>query len=93
MQEGYAVGYLLAAVAAYFILEPYGWRMMFLLGGAAALFALFVRVFVKESEVWRNDQGRKLVAIGAGHCPALEAVGVSHDPDGDDELFVAWHAG
>ncbi len=66
LQEGYAVGYLLAAVAAYFILEPYGWRMMFLLGGAPALLALFVRVFVKESEVWRTTKAESWSQLGRG---------------------------
>jgi SHS family lactate transporter-like MFS transporter len=66
LQEGYAVGYLFAAVAAYFILEPYGWRMMFLLGGAPALLALFVRVFVKESEVWRTTKAESWSQLGRG---------------------------
>ncbi len=34
LQEGYAAGYLLAAVAAYFMLDRFGWRPMFFLGGA-----------------------------------------------------------
>ena len=66
LQEGYAVGYLLAAVAAYFILEPYGWRTMFLLGGAPALLAVFVRVFVKESEVWRTTKAESWSQLGRG---------------------------
>jgi SHS family lactate transporter-like MFS transporter len=56
LQEGYAVGYLLAAVAAYFMLDRFGWRTMFLLGGAPALLALLVRVAIKESDVWRKSK-------------------------------------
>src|SRR5438105_13909186 len=52
LQEGYAVGYLLAAVAAYFLLDTFGWRPMFLLGGAPALLALFVRFAIREPDVW-----------------------------------------
>jgi SHS family lactate transporter-like MFS transporter len=66
LQEGYAVGYLLAAVAAYFVLEPYGWRIMFLLGGAPALLALFVRMFVKESEVWQKTKAENWSQLGRG---------------------------
>src|SRR5712671_3413013 len=34
LQEGYAVGYLLAAGAFFFVFPHYGWRAMFFLGGA-----------------------------------------------------------
>src|SRR5881398_1945663 len=50
LQEGYAAGCLLAAIAAYFMLDRFGWRPMFFLGGAPALLALFVRFFIRESE-------------------------------------------
>jgi SHS family lactate transporter-like MFS transporter len=56
LQEGYAVGYLLAAVAAYFMLDRFGWRAMFLLGGAPALLALVIRVAIKESDVWQKTK-------------------------------------
>ncbi len=52
LQEGYAVGYLLAA-AAYFIVFPrFGWRAMFYLGGAPALLTLYIRAKVPESKSW-----------------------------------------
>src|SRR5712691_11007023 len=54
LQEGYALGYLLAA-ACYFVIFPrWGWRPMFFVGGLPALLALFVRYRVKESEVWER---------------------------------------
>ena len=56
LQEGYAAGYLLAAVAALLMLDRFGWRSMFFLGGAPALLALFIRYFVKESEVWQKTK-------------------------------------
>jgi hypothetical protein len=37
LQEVYAAGYLLSAVAAWFMLDGFGWRVMFLLGGLPAL--------------------------------------------------------
>ncbi len=56
LQEGYAAGNLLSAVAAYFFLSRFGWRPMFLLGGIPALLALFIRVAVKESEIWQKHK-------------------------------------
>jgi SHS family lactate transporter-like MFS transporter len=58
LQEGYAAGNLLSAVAAYFMLDHYGWRSMFFVGGAPALLAVFIRFFVKESEVWKRTRAR-----------------------------------
>src|SRR5437870_2806461 len=56
LQEGYAAGYLLAAVCYFFVFERWGWRPMFFIGGLPALLALFVRVHVKESEVWKKTR-------------------------------------
>jgi SHS family lactate transporter-like MFS transporter len=57
LQEGYATGYLLAAICSFFVLPRWGWRPMFFIGGLPALLAIFVRLRVKESEVW--ERGKK----------------------------------
>jgi SHS family lactate transporter-like MFS transporter len=54
LQQGYAAGYLLAAVCYAFIFPRFGWRPLFFLGGLPALLALFVRFHVKESDVWKQ---------------------------------------
>jgi SHS family lactate transporter-like MFS transporter len=56
LQEGYAAGYLLAAICYFFVFERWGWRPMFFIGGLPALLALFVRFRVKESEVWKKTR-------------------------------------
>src|SRR4029077_14061831 len=56
LQQGYATGYLLAAICYFFLFERFGWRPLFFLGGLPALLALFVRVRVKESEVWEKTK-------------------------------------
>ena len=56
LQSGYAVGYLLAAVAARFVLPNLGWRAMFWVGGLPALLALYIRTKVPESEAWRQHK-------------------------------------
>jgi len=40
LQEGYATGYLLAAVCSFFVLPRWGWRPMFYIGGLPALLAI-----------------------------------------------------
>ncbi|EHH69021.1 putative sugar transport protein [Gluconobacter morbifer G707] len=52
MMSGYEVGYFAAAGAQALILPHYGWRVLFFIGLAPALLALFVRVGVHESPVW-----------------------------------------
>jgi SHS family lactate transporter-like MFS transporter len=54
LQQGYAAGYLLAAVCYAFIFPRFGWRPLFFLGGLPALLALFVRFRVTESDVWKQ---------------------------------------
>ncbi|HEX4575005.1 MAG TPA: MFS transporter [Gemmatimonadales bacterium] len=53
LQQGYAAGYLLAALCYLFVFPRWGWRPLFFLGGLPALLALFVRARVEESAVWR----------------------------------------
>jgi SHS family lactate transporter-like MFS transporter len=69
LQEGYALGYLLAAVCFYLVFPRWGWRPMFFIGGLPALLGLFVRFKVKESEVWQKTRhsswgnlGREIVS-------------------------------
>jgi SHS family lactate transporter-like MFS transporter len=53
LQEGYAFGNLLAALAFWTVFPHWGWRPMFFIGGLPALLALFVRAKVKESNAWK----------------------------------------
>jgi MFS transporter, SHS family, lactate transporter len=56
LQEGYALGYLLAAVAYFKVFPHLGWRPMFFIGGLPALLTLFIRAKVKEPEVWQRSR-------------------------------------
>jgi MFS transporter, SHS family, lactate transporter len=56
LQEGYAVGYLLAAGAFFFVFPYFGWRAMFFLGGAPALLTLYIRTKVPESLAWERTR-------------------------------------
>jgi len=63
LQEGYALGNLLAALAFRMIYVPVhasnpeqAWRVMFFLGGLPALLSLFIRARVKESAAWHEHR-------------------------------------
>src|SRR5881409_2169245 len=56
LQQGYAAGYLLAALCYYAVFPRWGWRPLFFIGGLPALLALFVRYRVQESEVWQKTK-------------------------------------
>ena len=68
LQNGYAVGYLLAALAYRFAFPAWGWRPMFWLGGIPAFLALYISAKVPESEAWRRHRapstGAVLRAVG-----------------------------
>jgi SHS family lactate transporter-like MFS transporter len=64
LQQGYAAGYLLAAVAYYVVFPRWGWRPLFWIGGVPALLALFVRARVHESEVWERTRHRDWGELG-----------------------------
>jgi MFS transporter, SHS family, lactate transporter len=63
LQEGYALGNLLAALAFRLLYPTFndlyagnGWRLMFFLGGLPALLSLFIRSKVKESAAWHEHR-------------------------------------
>ena len=58
LQQGYAVGYLLAALAYGLLFDRIGWRGMFMLGVLPALLALYVRLRVRESPSWQARAAR-----------------------------------
>lgn len=72
LQEGYAVGYLVAALVYRLVFPHWGWRPLFFIGGVPALLAIFVRFFVHESEVWQKtkaDSWKNLARGLLAHWP------------------------
>src|SRR6266550_4333661 len=66
LQEGYAVGYLLAAACYFFVFPRWGWRPMFFLGGFPVLLAGYVYFYVRESEVWKKTRHESWGKLGRG---------------------------
>jgi SHS family lactate transporter-like MFS transporter len=65
LQQGYSLGSVLAALCYLFLFNKWGWRPMFFLGGLPALLAIFVRLRVKESEVWKDRNVRTGASLAA----------------------------
>ena len=65
LQEGYCVGYLLAALCSFAILPKWGWRPMFFIGGLPALLTLFIRYRVSESAVWQKSREENWSKLGS----------------------------
>jgi SHS family lactate transporter-like MFS transporter len=70
LQEGYAVGYLLAAIALAVLYVHIGWRGMFVIGVLPALLIFYIRSYVPESPAWLAGRAQK---IAAGPRPLLQA--------------------
>jgi SHS family lactate transporter-like MFS transporter len=64
LQEGYAVGNLLAGLALALLFPLIGWRGMFLVGVLPALLAFFIRSHVPESPAWVAGASHRLVLKG-----------------------------
>lgn len=56
LQEGYVVGYLIAAMAYGTMFQFVGWRGMFVIGALPAFLVIYIRTKVDESPAWL--QGR-----------------------------------
>ena len=52
LQQGYAFGYLLAAVVYWLVFPAFGWRGLFVAGALPAFLVIFIRARVPESPVW-----------------------------------------
>ena len=63
LQEGYSVGYLVAAAAFGLLFASIGWRGMFVFGAAPALLAGYIGWKVEESPAWQLGSGARAAGI------------------------------
>jgi SHS family lactate transporter-like MFS transporter len=56
LQQGYAFGYLLAAVVYWIVFPFFGWRGLFVAGALPAFLVLYIRAQVPESPVWLQQK-------------------------------------
>src|SRR6201997_359257 len=56
LQEGYAVGYLMAALVYGTLFHFVGWRGMFVMGALPAFLVIYIRTKVDESPAWARGR-------------------------------------
>lgn len=56
LQEGYAMGYLIASLAYGLFFTTVGWRGMFVIGALPAFLVIYIRTKVDESPAWLQGQ-------------------------------------
>jgi len=66
LQQGYAFGFLLAAVIYWLVYPHFGWRPLFVVGALPALLVIYIRMHVPESPVWREQQRKAQQSLGVG---------------------------
>jgi SHS family lactate transporter-like MFS transporter len=59
LQQGYAFGYLLAAVVYWIVFPFFGWRGLFVAGALPAFLVLYIRTRVPESPAWLRRERAK----------------------------------
>jgi MFS transporter, SHS family, lactate transporter len=62
LQEGYAVGYLMAALVFGTLFPLIGWRGMFVVGALPAFLVIYIRTKVDESPAWKQGRVAKVTA-------------------------------
>jgi SHS family lactate transporter-like MFS transporter len=65
LQEGYAVGSILASAAFGLFFQRIGWRGLFILGSIPALLVILVLVRVPESPVWLAGARKRMATMGS----------------------------
>ena len=67
LQEGYAVGYLIAALAYRTLFPTFGWRGMFIIGALPAFLVIYIRTKVDESPAWLQGRVSRHAESRIGH--------------------------
>ncbi len=76
VMSAFPAGAGLASFFAYLILPTYGWRVLFLCGAGAVVAAVYIYLFVPESEAWKQQKAerkgpKEMVSIAEIFAPDL----------------------
>ncbi len=96
LQEGYVVGYLMAALV-YGTLFPFvGWRGMFVIGALPAFLVIYIRTKVDESPAWLQGRVSRATEKPIWAKMFCRTLGTFAFPGGADvcvQFFQSRHAG
>jgi len=67
LQEGYVVGYLIAALVYGSLFSVVGWRGMFVIGALPAFLVIYIRSKVDESPAWLQGRTSRRAEVRLGH--------------------------
>src|SRR6266480_3702029 len=59
LQQGYAIGYLLAALVYWIVFPHFGWRGLFIAGALPAFWVIYIRARVPEWPVWQRERAQQ----------------------------------
>ena len=71
LQGGWGLGFLLASAAYGLLFDLIGWRGLLWLGILPAFLCVYIRYFVKESEVWRENKRQQIIHAREETFPLL----------------------
>ena len=89
LQGAWGLGFLLASLVYWLLYAKIGWRGMLWVGILPAFLCIYIRMFVKESEVWEESNKHRLEAervADAAHVASGGAAGASN------AVMTAWLA-
>ncbi len=66
LQEGYALGSILASAAFALLFERIGWRGLFIVGSMPAILVFYVQAKVEESPVWLAGARKRVARSASG---------------------------
>ena len=71
LQEGYALGSILASAAFALLFQRIGWRGLFIVGSLPALMVFYVQARVAESPVWLAGAKKRMARAAAGSAAPI----------------------
>jgi SHS family lactate transporter-like MFS transporter len=93
LQEGYVVGYLMAALVYGTLFPLIGWRGMFVVGALPAFLVIYIRTKVDESPAWKQGRVAKLTTQEHGVSEVPGKLSFSHRANVRLQFLQPRHAG
>jgi len=90
MQSAWAVGFALAALTNWLLVDTFGWRVVFFVGILPAFFTLWVRRAVREPDAWRRAQAAAPVPMSAMMRGPLARITIALTLMNACVLFAYW---